>query len=74
MFVVAGLGLAGGSAASGPTPVRVVYQPPPWVQMTTPAPPSQAEKGPEEWTLPKRVTIGRRRPTNPRASGGEAER
>lgn len=26
--------------------------------MTTPAPPSQAEKGPEEWTLPKRVTIG----------------
>uniref|UniRef100_A0A8C4INL6 Inter-alpha-trypsin inhibitor heavy chain 2 n=1 Tax=Dicentrarchus labrax TaxID=13489 RepID=A0A8C4INL6_DICLA len=31
--------------------VRVVYQPPPWVQMTTTAPPSQAEKGPEEWTL-----------------------
>lgn len=58
MFVVLGLGLGGGSAPSGPTPVRVVYQPPPWVQMTTPAPPSQAEKGPEEWTLPKRVTIG----------------
>lgn len=57
-FVVVGLGLGGGSAASGPNPVRVVYQPPPWVQMTTPAPPSQVEKGPEEWTLPKRVTIG----------------
>lgn len=27
--------------------------------MTTPAPPSQVEKGPEEWTLPKRVTIGK---------------
>ncbi|XP_056878996.1 inter-alpha-trypsin inhibitor heavy chain H2 [Takifugu flavidus] len=52
-----GLGLGGGSSAPGPTPVHVVYQPPPWVQMTTPAPPSQAEKGPEEWTLPKRVTI-----------------
>uniref|UniRef100_A0A4W6D828 Inter-alpha-trypsin inhibitor heavy chain 2 n=1 Tax=Lates calcarifer TaxID=8187 RepID=A0A4W6D828_LATCA len=37
--------------------VRVVYQPPPWVQMTTPAPPSQAEKGPEEWTLPQKVTL-----------------
>uniref|UniRef100_A0A4W6D882 Inter-alpha-trypsin inhibitor heavy chain 2 n=1 Tax=Lates calcarifer TaxID=8187 RepID=A0A4W6D882_LATCA len=35
----------------------VVYQPPPWVQMTTPAPPSQAEKGPEEWTLPQKVTL-----------------
>lgn len=58
MFMVVGLGLGGGSSAAGPTPVRVVYQPPPWVQMTTPAPPSQAEKGPEEWTLPKRVTIG----------------
>lgn len=48
--------------SSGPVPVRVIYQPPPWVQMTTPATPSQAEKGPEEWTLPKRVTIGNRRP------------
>lgn len=62
VFTVAGLGLGGGSAPAGPTPVRVVYQPPPWVQMTTPAPPSQAEKGPEEWTLPKRVTIGNGRP------------
>lgn len=56
--VIVGGGLGGGSASSGPTPVRVVYQPPPWVQMTTPAPPSQAEKGPEEWTLPKKVNLG----------------
>ncbi|XP_077400614.1 inter-alpha-trypsin inhibitor heavy chain H2 [Vanacampus margaritifer] len=38
-------------------PVKVVYQPPPWVQMTTPAPPSHVEKGPEEWTLPKQVNL-----------------
>lgn len=58
MFMVVGLGLGGSSVPHGLTPVRVAYQPPPWVQVTTPAPPSQAEKGPEEWTLPKRVTIG----------------
>ncbi|XP_061662225.1 inter-alpha-trypsin inhibitor heavy chain H2 [Syngnathoides biaculeatus] len=37
--------------------LKVVYQPPPWVQMTTPAPPSQVEKGPEEWTLPQQVNL-----------------
>uniref|UniRef100_H3D523 Inter-alpha-trypsin inhibitor heavy chain 2 n=1 Tax=Tetraodon nigroviridis TaxID=99883 RepID=H3D523_TETNG len=52
-----GLGLGGGSVAPGPPPVRVVYQPPPWVQMTTPAPPSQVEGGQVEQTLPGRVTI-----------------
>ncbi|XP_040002803.1 inter-alpha-trypsin inhibitor heavy chain H2 [Xiphias gladius] len=52
-----GVGVGGGSASSGHSPVRVVYQPPPWVQMTTPAPPSQAEKGPEEWALPQQVNL-----------------
>ncbi|XP_023134217.2 inter-alpha-trypsin inhibitor heavy chain H2 [Amphiprion ocellaris] len=52
-----GGGLSGGSASSGLAPVRVVYQPPPWVQMTTPAPPSQANKGPEDWTLPQQVNL-----------------
>ncbi|XP_029969327.1 inter-alpha-trypsin inhibitor heavy chain H2 [Salarias fasciatus] len=46
-----------GGGSSGLAPVQVVYQPPPWVQMTTPAPPSQAEKGPEEWALPQRVNL-----------------
>uniref|UniRef100_A0A8C9ZLU7 Inter-alpha-trypsin inhibitor heavy chain 2 n=1 Tax=Sander lucioperca TaxID=283035 RepID=A0A8C9ZLU7_SANLU len=36
------------SGSSGVAPVHVVYQPPPWVQMTTPAPPSQVVKGPED--------------------------
>nr|XP_046235574.1 inter-alpha-trypsin inhibitor heavy chain H2 [Scatophagus argus] len=52
-----GGGVGGGLASSGLAPVRVVYQPPPWVQMTTPAPPSQAEKGPEEWALPQQVNL-----------------
>ncbi|XP_070709809.1 inter-alpha-trypsin inhibitor heavy chain H2 isoform X2 [Pempheris klunzingeri] len=47
----------GGSSSAPLTPVRVVYQPPPWVQMTTTAPPSQAEKGPEEWAVPQRVNL-----------------
>lgn len=46
----------GGSSAMGP--VRVVYQPPPWVQMTTAVPPSQVDKGPEEWTVPPQVNLG----------------
>ncbi|XP_029350706.1 inter-alpha-trypsin inhibitor heavy chain H2 isoform X1 [Echeneis naucrates] len=50
-------GFLGGSAASGVSPVRLVYQPPPWVQMTTPAPPSPVAKGPEEWILPPKVTL-----------------
>uniref|UniRef100_A0A8D3A0G3 Inter-alpha-trypsin inhibitor heavy chain 2 n=1 Tax=Scophthalmus maximus TaxID=52904 RepID=A0A8D3A0G3_SCOMX len=50
-------GIGGGSPPNGHTPVPVVYQPPPWVQMTTPAPPSQVEKGPEEWTLPPTVNL-----------------
>ncbi|KAM9846078.1 inter-alpha-trypsin inhibitor heavy chain H2 [Aulostomus maculatus] len=52
-----GGGLGGGPGPSGGAPVRVVYQPPPWVQMTTPAPPSHAEKGPEEWALPQQVNL-----------------
>uniref|UniRef100_UPI0037E74BA5 inter-alpha-trypsin inhibitor heavy chain H2 n=1 Tax=Semicossyphus pulcher TaxID=241346 RepID=UPI0037E74BA5 len=52
-----GIGLGGGSAPSNLAPVRVVYQPPPWVQMTTTAPPSQAAKGPEEWAVPQRVNL-----------------
>uniref|UniRef100_A0A8C9ZM11 Inter-alpha-trypsin inhibitor heavy chain 2 n=1 Tax=Sander lucioperca TaxID=283035 RepID=A0A8C9ZM11_SANLU len=45
------------SGSSGVAPVHVVYQPPPWVQMTTPAPPSQVVKGPEESTLPQQVNL-----------------
>lgn len=51
-----------GGGVGGPgvpvSPVNVVYQPPPWVHMTTPPPPSQAEKGPEEWSLPEKVILG----------------
>lgn len=47
----------GGFASPGVTKVGVVYQPPPWILMTTPAPPSQAEKGPEEWTIPQQVNL-----------------
>uniref|UniRef100_A0A8D3DBG4 Inter-alpha-trypsin inhibitor heavy chain 2 n=1 Tax=Scophthalmus maximus TaxID=52904 RepID=A0A8D3DBG4_SCOMX len=43
---------------SGARPKRRCDNPPPWVQMTTPAPPSQVEKGPEEWTLPPTVNLG----------------
>ncbi|XP_075900272.1 inter-alpha-trypsin inhibitor heavy chain H2 isoform X2 [Nelusetta ayraudi] len=39
------------------SPVQVVYQPPPWVQVTTPAPPSQVDKGPEVWALPSQVHL-----------------
>ncbi|XP_044042159.1 inter-alpha-trypsin inhibitor heavy chain H2 isoform X2 [Siniperca chuatsi] len=45
---------SGGGVVS---PVPVVYQPPPWVQMTTPAPPSQGKQGVEEWTLPPKVNL-----------------
>ena len=54
--VYVGVGIGGGLI--GDPPVHVVYQPPPWVQMTTPAPPSQAAKGTEEWTLPQQVNLG----------------
>lgn len=47
-----------GPALSGPSPVQVVYQPPPWVQMTTPAPLGEVEKGPVEWSLPQQVNLG----------------
>lgn len=57
-LVIVALGLGGRSSSANMPPVRVVYQPPPWVQMTTPPPPSQAEKGPEEWTLPLQVNLG----------------
>lgn len=49
-----GIGLGGTNVG----PVPVVYQPPPWVQMTTTAPPSQAAKGPEEWVLGPTVNLG----------------
>ncbi|KAM8885048.1 inter-alpha-trypsin inhibitor heavy chain H2 [Synchiropus picturatus] len=52
-----GMFAGGGIAPSGVSPVRVVYQPPPWVQQTTPVPPSPVEKGPEEWALPKQVNL-----------------
>ncbi|KAF7655135.1 hypothetical protein LDENG_00059340, partial [Lucifuga dentata] len=47
---------AGGPPSPGPGPVRVVYQPPPWVQLTTLAPPSLV-KGEEVWTMPHHVQI-----------------
>ncbi|XP_035003901.2 inter-alpha-trypsin inhibitor heavy chain H2 isoform X2 [Hippoglossus stenolepis] len=50
-------GAGGASASNGLAPRTIVYHPPPWVQMTTPAPPSQAEKGPEEWALPQQVNL-----------------
>ncbi|XP_057710792.1 inter-alpha-trypsin inhibitor heavy chain H2 [Corythoichthys intestinalis] len=50
-----GSGLGGASRLL--PPVKVVYQPPPWVQMTTPVPPSHAVKGPEEWALPNKVNL-----------------
>ncbi|XP_059181774.1 inter-alpha-trypsin inhibitor heavy chain H2 [Centropristis striata] len=50
-------GAGGGSASAGLAPVRVVYQPPPWVQITTTPPPSQAAKGPEEYALPQTVNL-----------------
>ncbi|XP_077449740.1 inter-alpha-trypsin inhibitor heavy chain H2 [Stigmatopora argus] len=50
-----GSGMGGGSRLL--PPVKMVYQPPPWVQMSTPAPPSHAIKGPEEWALPSRVNL-----------------
>ncbi|CAG5927326.1 unnamed protein product [Menidia menidia] len=52
-----GGGMTGGSAFAGPAPVSVVYQPPPWVHVTTPAPPHSIEKGPVEWTVPEKVNL-----------------
>ncbi|KAI3366602.1 hypothetical protein L3Q82_009283, partial [Scortum barcoo] len=50
--------LGGTLTSSGVTPVRhVVYAPPPWVQLTTTAPPSQAVQDHEEWTLPSKVNL-----------------
>nr|XP_057925357.1 inter-alpha-trypsin inhibitor heavy chain H2 isoform X2 [Doryrhamphus excisus] len=50
-------GVMSGPRTPGLNPVQLVYQPPPWVQMTTPAPPSPVQKGPEEWTLPGQVNL-----------------
>ncbi|XP_069375724.1 inter-alpha-trypsin inhibitor heavy chain H2 [Paralichthys olivaceus] len=50
-------GVGGGSASNGLAPVRVVHGLPPWVQVTTPAPPSPAETGPQEWMLPGQVNL-----------------
>ncbi|CAJ1054572.1 inter-alpha-trypsin inhibitor heavy chain H2 [Xyrichtys novacula] len=47
----------GGSASSNMGPVQVVYQPPPWVQMTTTATPSEAAKGPEELAVPQQINL-----------------
>ncbi|KAF3859379.1 hypothetical protein F7725_021778, partial [Dissostichus mawsoni] len=47
----------GGGSSSALNPVNVVYQAPPWVQMTTNAPPSQAVKGSEEYALPPKVNL-----------------
>ena len=47
-----------GPGLTGPSPVQLVYQPPPWVQMTTPAPLNELEKGPVEWSLPQQVNLG----------------
>ncbi|XP_034529761.1 inter-alpha-trypsin inhibitor heavy chain H2 [Notolabrus celidotus] len=47
----------GGPASSNLAPVRVVYQPPPWVQMTTAATPSEAAKGPEEHAVPQQINL-----------------
>ncbi|KAK5849054.1 hypothetical protein PBY51_008728 [Eleginops maclovinus] len=52
-----GVGFGGGSSSLQPTPVEFVYQAPPWVQMTTNAPPSQVNKGPEEYALPLKVNL-----------------
>ncbi|KAK5876672.1 hypothetical protein CesoFtcFv8_026004 [Champsocephalus esox] len=51
-----GAGFGGGSSSTL-NPVNVVYQAPPWVQMTTNAPPSQAVKGSEEYALPPTVNL-----------------
>ncbi|XP_034019469.1 inter-alpha-trypsin inhibitor heavy chain H2 [Thalassophryne amazonica] len=47
----------GGPAQRAVPRVMNVYPHPPWVQVTTPAPPSQAAKGPEEWTISKHVNL-----------------
>uniref|UniRef100_A0A674F7G0 Inter-alpha-trypsin inhibitor heavy chain 2 n=1 Tax=Salmo trutta TaxID=8032 RepID=A0A674F7G0_SALTR len=44
---------SGMAALGGRTPVQMVHSIPPWVQMTTPAPPSHAER-----PLPDHITIG----------------
>ncbi|XP_074554878.1 inter-alpha-trypsin inhibitor heavy chain H2 [Halichoeres trimaculatus] len=48
----------GGSDSSNLAPVRVVYAPPPWVQVATAATPSEAAKGPEEQAVPGRLALG----------------
>ncbi|XP_053271011.1 inter-alpha-trypsin inhibitor heavy chain H2 isoform X2 [Pleuronectes platessa] len=45
-------GMGGGPPSNGRTPVPIVYQRPPWVQVSTLAPPMQVEKGELEWSLP----------------------
>ncbi|XP_026217407.1 inter-alpha-trypsin inhibitor heavy chain H2 [Anabas testudineus] len=54
-------GCCSGGGIGGPRhpvpKVPIVYQVPPWVQMSTPAPPSSVEKGPVEWTVPEKVTL-----------------
>ncbi|XP_028306619.1 inter-alpha-trypsin inhibitor heavy chain H2 [Gouania willdenowi] len=47
-----------GPRPNGAGPVEEVYGVPPWVQKTTPVPPSQARKGPEDQrTLPQNIII-----------------
>ncbi|XP_061570167.1 inter-alpha-trypsin inhibitor heavy chain H2 [Cololabis saira] len=50
-------GCCSGQAFAGPSPVQLVYQPPPWVQMTTPAPLREVEKGPIAFHLPDKVNL-----------------
>ncbi|KAM6895234.1 inter-alpha-trypsin inhibitor heavy chain H2 [Xenentodon cancila] len=45
------------SALAGPSPVQLVYQPPPWVQMTTSTPLREVEKGPIEFHLPDKINL-----------------
>ncbi|XP_060886487.1 inter-alpha-trypsin inhibitor heavy chain H2 [Labrus mixtus] len=47
----------GGSASANLAPVRVVYEPPPWVQTPTPSTPSEAAKGPEVLAVPPTINL-----------------
>ncbi|KAM6962312.1 inter-alpha-trypsin inhibitor heavy chain H2 [Tautogolabrus adspersus] len=49
--------IQGGKSPSNLAPVRVVYQPPPWVQMPTTPTPSEVAKDTVEVLLPQKVTI-----------------
>lgn len=50
-------GCCSGTGSGALAPIQVVYQPPPWVQIATPAPPSQVDKGPQDELVPPKVTL-----------------